>query len=98
MLIWESGDITIAHLNTGTINYRNELHGFVGISLLTVLYSIGMATLGVSGLNLPPFLVILQQMTLGLSHYNFIVNLIQASIVCWSDADYVGIWGTNHEC
>lgn len=57
MLHWESGEYTIASLNSGDVNYRNELHGFVGISLLTVLYSIGMAILGLSGLNLPTFLV-----------------------------------------
>ena len=57
ILLWESKGITIASLTKGSINYRNELNGFVGISLLTVLYSIGMAILGISGLNLPPFLV-----------------------------------------
>lgn len=57
MLLWESESVTIGSLNSGTTNYRNELNGFVGISLLTVLYSIGMASLGLSGLNLPPFLV-----------------------------------------
>ena len=57
ILLWESEGVTIASLTRGDVNYRNELNGFVGISLLTVLYSIGMATLGISGLNLPPFLV-----------------------------------------
>ena len=58
MLLWESEDITISSLNKGTINFRNELHGFVGISLLSALYSIGMAVLGISGLHIPPSLVI----------------------------------------
>ena len=58
MLLWESEDITISSLNKGTVNFRNELHGFIGISLLSALYSIGMAVLGISGLHIPPFLVI----------------------------------------
>ena len=59
MLLWRSKDTSIADLNddSQSINYRNELNGFIGICFLTVLYSIGMATLGISGLNLPPFLV-----------------------------------------
>lgn len=59
ILLWESEDITISSLNEGTVNFRNELHGFVGICLLSALYSIGMAALGISGLHISPFLVIL---------------------------------------
>ena len=58
MLLWKSEGITIADLNSGSVNFRNPLNGFVGISLLTALYSIGMASLGISGLHLPPFLVL----------------------------------------
>ena len=58
MLLWESEDITISSLNKGTVNFRNELHGFVGINLLSTLYAIGMAVLGISGLHISPFLVI----------------------------------------
>ena len=94
MLLWESEDITISSLNKGTVNFRNELHGFVGISLLSVLYSIGMAALGISGLHIPSFLA-------SYSHSLFKIIMILyflASTACWSDVGNVGAWCTNNEC
>lgn len=58
MLLWKSEDVTISSLNKGAVNYRDELHGFVGICLLSILYSIGMVALGISGLYIPPFMVV----------------------------------------
>ena len=110
MLLWESKSVTIGSLNSGTTNYRNELNGFVGISLLTVLYSIGMASLGLSGLNLPPFLVnflahyeiyttiLLLNNIIILSKFLFPLSLLIASFVRWSDVVDVGVWSTNYEC
>lgn len=98
MLLWESEDITISSLNKGTINFRNELHGFVGINLLSALYSIGMAVLGISGLHIPPFLVIfIHTIVLKFIMHDTIIFYI-ASTVCRSDAGNVGTWCTNNEC
>lgn len=57
MLLWQSEDITIADLNSGTVNLRNGLYTYVGVGVLTALYAVGMTTVGFGGFQIPPILV-----------------------------------------
>ncbi len=58
LLIWNSGGLTIANLNTGELNYRNIVYGFVGLGALSCIYSVGFAIAGLTGLKIPALLVI----------------------------------------
>lgn len=55
MLAWESKGVRISDLHdrTKSIDYRNYIYSYVGIALLTILYSIGMTILGCGEFEVP---------------------------------------------
>lgn len=59
MLSWESEGITIFDLNDNVnqINYRNPIYCYLGIAILTVLYSVFMTIFGCGGFNILPITV-----------------------------------------
>ncbi len=57
LLIWNSRGLTIANLNSGDLNYRNTVYGFLGIGALSSIYSVGVIMIGLAGLKIPAFLV-----------------------------------------
>ena len=61
ILVWRSEGITIADLDSGTVNYRNTLYTYTGIGIFSAIYSIGMASIGLTGIKLPPLMVIVKQ-------------------------------------
>ena len=48
---WESEGVKITSLNQEEYNYRNRIYYFVGVSCITVLYSVAMTTLGFMGIK-----------------------------------------------
>ena len=57
LLVWNSNGVTIAELDKDDVNYRNMLYGYVFIGALSVIYSVGLTSIGLAGLKLPPIMV-----------------------------------------
>ena len=60
LLVWNSNGVTIADLDKDEINYRNMLYGYVFVGALSVVYSVGLTSIGLTGLKLPPMMVSLR--------------------------------------
>jgi hypothetical protein len=54
VFVWDSEGVRITTFNQGDYNYRDGLFYFIGVDIFTIIYSIAMTTLGVTGINIPP--------------------------------------------
>lgn len=82
ILVWKSEDITIGDLNGGSVNYRNTLYIYIGIGILSAIYSIGMTSVGLSGIKLPPVMVMssISHVLIQPMLYSILMTLIVQSI------------------
>lgn len=58
-MLWESKGVTISDLNDEgeSINYRNLLTCYLGVGFITIIYSVGMVSMGLIGFEIPAVVV-----------------------------------------
>ena len=94
---WESEGVKITSLNQEEYNYRNRIYYFVGVSCITVLYSVAMTTLGFMGIKVPSKAVSSSSSS-ELVGNSFVFFCLIVNIFCWSRSILLAIGSTNNEC